>query len=147
VRQGDPLSPLLFVMTADLLQSIINKAYNMNLLKHPLSNDYDQDYPILQYADDTLIILPCDACQLFTLKCLLQSFSDSIGLKMNFQKSFLVPINTYAEKALHLANTIGCSVGSMPFTYLGLPLGTTQPSLEDFLHLINKIERIMMGLN
>jgi hypothetical protein len=37
VRQGDPLSPLFFVFVVDLLQSIINKAYNMNLLKHPLS--------------------------------------------------------------------------------------------------------------
>jgi hypothetical protein len=34
----------------------------------------------------------------------------------------------------------------MPFTYLGLPLGTTRPSVED-LPLINKIERIMMGFN
>jgi hypothetical protein len=147
VRQGDPLSPLLFVMATDLLQSIINKGYNMNLLKHPLSKDYGQDYPILQYVNDTLILLPADACQLFTLKGLLQSFSDSIGLKINFQKSFLIPINTGADKALHLANTIGCSVGSMPFTYLGLPLGTTWPSLEDFIPLINKIKRRMIGLN
>jgi hypothetical protein len=58
-----------------------------------------------------------------------------------------VPINTDADKAKHLANTIGCKVGSMPFTYLGLPLGTTHPSVEDFLPLINKIERIMMGFN
>jgi hypothetical protein len=74
-------------------------------------------------------------------------FSDSTGLKINFQKSFLVPINTDADKALHLSNTIDCKVGSMPFIYLGLPLGTTQPSLEDFLLLINKIEKRMMGLN
>jgi hypothetical protein len=39
VLQGDPLSPLLFVMIVDLLQSIVNKPYHMNLLKHPLNKD------------------------------------------------------------------------------------------------------------
>lgn len=33
VRQGDPLSPLLFVLAADLLQSQINKAKDMGLLR------------------------------------------------------------------------------------------------------------------
>jgi hypothetical protein len=36
-------------MAVDLLQRVVNKAYNMNLLKHPLSKDYEQDLPILQY--------------------------------------------------------------------------------------------------
>jgi hypothetical protein len=35
VRQGDPISLLLFVMAADLLQSIVNRDVRMNLLKHP----------------------------------------------------------------------------------------------------------------
>jgi hypothetical protein len=32
VRQGDPLSPLLFVLAADLLQDIVNEAFNKNLI-------------------------------------------------------------------------------------------------------------------
>jgi hypothetical protein len=36
VRQGDPLSPLLFVLAADLLQSIINKARERGVLSLPL---------------------------------------------------------------------------------------------------------------
>jgi hypothetical protein len=31
-----------------------------------------------------------------------------------------------------LAGTFGCRVGSLPFTYLGLPLGVTKPKIEDF---------------
>lgn len=35
VRQGDPLSPLIFVLATDLLQSAINKAYRDNILQLP----------------------------------------------------------------------------------------------------------------
>jgi hypothetical protein len=147
VRQGDPLSPLIVGLADDLLQSIVNKAYNMNLLNHPLSKVFGQDYPIIQYADDTLIILPAEALQLFTLKGLLRSFTGSIGLKVNYSKSFLVPINVNNDKAMHLASTMGCQVGTLPFTYLSLPLGTTRPSIEDFAPLLARMEKRIMDLN
>ena len=35
----------------------------------------------------------------------------------------------------------------MPFTYLGLPLGTTKPSVQDFSPLLNRIERKMSGFS
>jgi len=116
VRQGDPLSPLLFVLAADLLQSVINKAWQNGVIKHPLSDDFGGDFPIIQYADDTLLILPCDGRSLFNLKGLLRPFSDSTGLHVNFEKSFLVPINISEDRAVHLARTFGCKVGTMPFT-------------------------------
>jgi hypothetical protein len=40
VRHDDPLSPLLFVMAADLLQSIVNETFRRNMLTHHLSNNY-----------------------------------------------------------------------------------------------------------
>jgi retron-type reverse transcriptase len=55
VRQGDPLSPLLFVLAADLLQSIMNKAYNQGLFKLPLPNRDIHHFLVIQYADDTLV--------------------------------------------------------------------------------------------
>jgi hypothetical protein len=57
VRQGDPLSPFLFVLAADLLQSIINKARERGVLSLPLELQHSSDFPIVQYADDTLIII------------------------------------------------------------------------------------------
>jgi hypothetical protein len=135
------------VLTTDLLQSIVNKAFRMNLLKHPLNRDYGQDYPIVQYADDTLIILPAEAPQLYLLKGLLRSFTDSTCLRVNFNKSFLVPINISDDKTQHLSQTIGCSVAAMPFTYPGLPLGATRPHVENFLPFLWRIEKRMIGLN
>jgi hypothetical protein len=129
VRQGDPLSPLLFVLAADYLQALINKAKDMNLLKLPIPLQSSSDFPVIQYADDTLIILEGDVKQLFFLKSLLQNFSASTGLKVNYQKSMILPINLSENKLDHLARTFGCSKGSLPFTYLGLPLGITKPKI------------------
>lgn len=65
VRYGDPLSPLLFVLIADLLQSVVNKAYHQGLLGLPILNRDTTHFPILHYADDTLLIMQADAKQLF----------------------------------------------------------------------------------
>jgi hypothetical protein len=55
-------------LAADFLQTIVNKAWQMGVMKHPLSEDFGGDYPIVQYADDTLLILPVEARVLSTLK-------------------------------------------------------------------------------
>jgi hypothetical protein len=110
----------------------------MNLLPIPLN--YTLDFPIIQYVDDTLIIMEGCARQLFFLKSLLQTFAASSCLRVNYSKSMMVLINIDDQKLATLANTLGCSIWSMPFTYLGLPLGTTKPKIVDFLSLVSKCE-------
>jgi hypothetical protein len=84
-----------------------------------------------------------EACpqQLTVLKDILGRFAVSTGLKVNYNKSVILPINITDERLHFLANTFDCQTGSMPFTYLGLPLGTTKPKIEDFLPLVQKVER------
>ena len=65
VRQGDPLSPLLFVLAADFLQTILNRAKQQGVLSLPNNLIHSQDFPILQYGHDTLIFMEGDARQLF----------------------------------------------------------------------------------
>ena len=59
----------------------------------------------------------------------------------------MLPINISEEKLDLLARTFSCSKGSLPFTYLGLPLGTTKPKVIDFLPLVNKCERRLGGVS
>ncbi|XP_073357964.1 uncharacterized protein [Aegilops tauschii subsp. strangulata] len=71
----------------------------------------------------------------------IQAIFSSVGLKINFHKSTLIPINLDSDMATTIASIFGCLMGSMPFTYLGLPLGTSRPTLQDFMPLVSSIER------
>jgi hypothetical protein len=141
VRQGDPLSPLLFVLAADLLQSLVNRAVDQGILNLPVPCTSDTHFPIIQYADDTLIIIEGSLNQLQVLKDLLTVSPATTGLKVNYQKSLMIPLNIPQPTLDLLATSFNCAKGSLPFTYLGLPLGTTKPRVADFLPLVSKCER------
>ena len=85
--------------------------------------------------------------ELFCLKGLLQSFSNSTGLKINYAKSSMVPLNITNDHAEMLAQTFGCRLATLPFTYLGLPLGTTKPRVDDYMPLMNKTERRLSSIS
>jgi hypothetical protein len=83
--------------------------------------------------------------QLFSLKALLNTFSDSTGLKVNYAKSCLYPINISKDRLQHLAATFHCKAGSLPFTYLGLPLSMNNPTIQDCLPLVDRVERRLVN--
>ena len=97
-RQGDPLSPLLFVLGADLLQAVVNRAFSLGLLSKPINEQDNKGFPIVQYADDTLILLKADQRELFCFKAILNTFAQSTRLKVNYHKSQLYPLNVPPEK-------------------------------------------------
>lgn len=53
----------------------------------------------------------------------------------------MIPLNVDPDKVEHLSKLFGYLVGNLPFTYLGLPLGTTRPKVIDFAPLIDRVER------
>ena len=124
------LSPILYVLGGDLLQSIVNLAFEEGRLKLPIP--VEGKFPVVQYADDTLVFLPAESDQLQIFKELLDLFASITGLKVNYHKSSLVPNNISSETAVSVAGILGCQIADMPFPYLGLPMGTTKPAVKDF---------------
>ena len=57
----------------------------------------------------------------------------------------MVPINVSEEKMDLLSRTFGFSKGSLPFTYLGLPLRLSKPKVKEFLPLVNRCERRLVS--
>jgi hypothetical protein len=101
------LSPLLFVLAADLLQCIINKAHDQGLFQLPIPSRDGSGYPIIQYADDTIIVMRASQRELLCLKAIMETFAQSTWLKVNHVKSCLVPLNMNIEQALNLIGVLG----------------------------------------
>jgi hypothetical protein len=58
----------------------------------------------------------------------------------------MTPINMDDSRLSHFVNTVNCQRGSFPFTYLGLPLGITKPTLEHFIPLVVRVEKRLCGI-
>jgi hypothetical protein len=143
VGQGDPLSPYIFIIVADILQQMFRKAYDSGFLKHPIQQG--SPYPALQYADDTLLIIQGSAQQALLAKQLLCAFSEFTGLQINFQKSTFVPMHMTETESNVAASLLGCPTATLPCTYLGLPLSANKISKQLLQPVINKIHRRLPG--
>ena len=87
LRQGDPMSPILFNIVADMLALLIKRPKADCQIRGVIPHLVDDGLSILQYADDTIIFLDNDLEQANNLKLLLCAFELLSGLKINFHKS------------------------------------------------------------
>lgn len=63
------------------------------------------------------------------LRCVLRCFEAVSGLRLNLTKSIIIRVGSVPNIDLLVAN-LGCSIGLLPFHYLGLPLGAFYKSIE-----------------
>jgi hypothetical protein len=78
----------------------------------------------LLFANDTLIFCNSMPAQLHYLRILFLLFEAASNLKVNLDKSTLIPVGN-VEQVEALASMLGCGVATLPVKYLGLPLGAS----------------------
>jgi Leu/Phe-tRNA-protein transferase len=85
------------LLAVELLQYVISEALQLGNLTMPISHGSGM-FPVVQYEDDTILLLSADRHQILFLKNLLEQFSTSIGLKINYHKSYMIPLNVSDTK-------------------------------------------------
>ena len=125
LRQGDPLSPYLFVIGMEALSCLLKRAVEGNFIYGCRFRGRDGGEIVIShllYADDTIIFCDANAEQLMYLRWTLMWFEAFSGLKINLYKSEIIPLGR-VDNVKELAAELGCGVGSLPTKCLGLPLG------------------------
>ncbi|WVZ75141.1 hypothetical protein U9M48_023227 [Paspalum notatum var. saurae] len=120
----------------EMLNALVTKAAHENYL-HPL--DVPQaKHRISLYADDVLMFLRPTQYDLSLLSQLLEVFGHASGLRTNFSKHSVTPLNCTDADLLLLAQ-LDCEIKDFPCNYLGIPLTIRKPTKADLLPLIDKI--------
>ncbi|GKD13483.1 reverse transcriptase domain, reverse transcriptase zinc-binding domain protein [Tanacetum coccineum] len=123
VRQGDPLSPFLFILAAEGLNVMVKEAVDKGIFNGVKHEREDIMISHLQYTDDTIFFGEWSTYNAMNLMCILKGFEKAAGLKVNLNKSRVYGIGVNQEAVEDMAKRMRCSMGELPITYLGLPIG------------------------
>ncbi|KAL2929883.1 LINE-1 retrotransposable element ORF2 protein, partial [Bienertia sinuspersici] len=121
LRQGDPLSPLLFVLCMEYFSRVMMKMTEDPQFKfHPRCRGLRLTH--LCFADDLIM---CCRGDKYSIEKILQgfnAFSKVSGLKANNSKTEVYACGVEEEVLQQIIGESGYKRGSLPFKYLGVPI-------------------------
>ena len=120
LRQGDPLSPMLFLVMMEVFSKMMKRAEGASLLRgFRVAGRQGGGVGVshLLFVDDTILFCDANEEQILHVRMLLLCFQAMTGLKVNALKSEMVPIEE-VPNVFVLAEILGCRVGSLPMTYI-----------------------------
>ncbi|KAJ0641962.1 putative RNA-directed DNA polymerase [Helianthus annuus] len=141
LRQGDPLSPFLFVLAMEALTGVMKKACEIGVFKGLRFTPDGTSVSHFLYADDVIFVGEWSLNNLVNLKRLLRCFHISSGLKVNLKKSSLYGVGIEDTHVQLMANMLGCERGSFPFKYLGLQVGANMNLIKNWDPVVETFQK------
>jgi hypothetical protein len=141
LRQGDPLSPLLFVLAMEVATLLIKRAVEHGLLA-PIGN-CTTTQRISIYADDVVMFVKPEVQDLVTVRNILEVFGEASGLHVNYRKTSATLIRGSEHHVQLVQGLLHCELACFPIRYLGLQLALRpltkaqwQPMLDAAVHIV-----------
>ncbi|XP_071700087.1 uncharacterized protein [Rutidosis leptorrhynchoides] len=145
LRQGDPLSPFLFLIVMEGLHLCIKEKigegvfHEVSVGKNPIMVSH------LLYADDAIFISKWQRDKFDCMMQVLDKFHVFSGLSINVNKSVVYGLGVPESKIESFVTTVGCIKGEFPFVYLGLPMGSSMLHTSNWNSLREKFKKRLVG--
>ncbi|GKC61705.1 RNA-directed DNA polymerase, eukaryota, partial [Tanacetum coccineum] len=138
LKQGDSLSPFLFIMVMESLHLSFNNVVNSGLY-NGIHIDDSLSLSYLFYAGDVIFVGKWNLSNLSTIVNVLKWFHLASGLKINLHKSKLMGIGISHDVVVSAAKSIGCPIFHNPFNYLGVKVGGIMSRLSSWDDVVTKL--------
>ncbi|KAJ0476914.1 putative RNA-directed DNA polymerase [Helianthus annuus] len=113
MRQGDPISPFLFIIAMEALSCMINKACGLEIIKGVILPNGGSTISHLFYADDAIIM-------------------------GEWSRENLKNVPAEVED---MAELVGCKADAFPFKFLGLPVGANMNRISNWRPVFDVFEK------
>ena len=144
VRQGDLLSPYIFVIAMDVLSKLLDATVVHGIFYyHPKCKRITLTH--LCFADDLMIFTKGNLHSIVGIQNVLKIFYTYSGLQLNAAKSEFFSTGVSKELLEEIQLITGFKRGVLPVRYLGVPLVTRRLTLKDCSPLIDKISARING--
>jgi hypothetical protein len=136
LRQGDPLSPYLFLFCVEGFSALLRQAQREKQVAGVCFGGAGPTITHLLFADDSIVFLEASVSNLVALRGILQAYEECSGQRVNMQKSSIYfGKGCQEERRAELKNVIGISCEALLERYLGLPTAVGRSKDGAFKHI------------
>ncbi|XP_022007783.1 uncharacterized protein LOC110907058 [Helianthus annuus] len=137
LRQGDPLSPFLFVIAMEALTGIMKKAVSEGIFEEIWCTSNGPSLSHLMYADDVIFLGKWSNENALNLRRILRCFYLASGLKINLCKCTMFGVGVNDDDVHRMADFMKCKKGSYPVKHLGLVVGANMNLVRNWKPVID----------
>ena len=146
IRQGDPLSPYLFLLCSEGLSNLLQKAKMDKELTGIKISRRAPTITHLFFADDSLVFCKANKQEAEKLKRILKVYEEATGQLINMDKSsVLFSKNTLPSVKSEVCQAMGSIKQVEQGKYLGLPMVITRSQEQVFGFIRNSIDKKLKG--